>query len=445
MADVRKINDNTWAIEDGMVRFFVLEGSDKAILIDSGMTTKGDEAKNIAQTIVGEDKVIELINTHTDMDHIAGNDGFDFCYIHEAEEPKYRTSGKRNPVITVVDGDVIDLGGRPLRVIHIPGHTPGSIALLDINSRVLFSGDTVSDAVIYMFGAFRDMESYINSLTYLKSLSDDFDKVYPSHGTPELGPEQIDYLLEYAINISLDREIGSIIDLWGNKILLYQFEKAGYYCDLPVDRAVTTEVMRKSDAWTIENLVDSKELMSRAGLSIVDAALKANILNGPVAIVCGKGNNAGDGFVVASLLKDMGYELDVFLLYPDCFSADGKYFFEQCVDKQVGFFFFDESMKFEDYNTIVDCVFGTGFRGQPEDVALSAINNINAAKEHGAKVICADINSGINGDSGEGVTFVKSDLTVSTGSYKIGHFKGDSLTAIGAITNSDIGIVIGEY
>lgn len=445
MADVRKINDNTWAVEDGMVRFFVLEGSDKAILIDSGMTTKGDAAKNIAKTIVGEDKVLELINTHTDMDHTAGNSGFDFCYIHEAEETKYRSTGNNSPVVTLTDGDVINLGNRPLRIIHIPGHTPGSIAILDINSRVLFSGDTVSDAVIYMFGEFRNMESYINSLTYLKSLSDDYDKIYPSHGTPELDKNQVDYLLDYAINISLNKEAGSIIDLWGNKILLYQFEKAGYYCDFPVDKAVTTEVMRKSDAWTIENLVDSRELMSRAGASIVEATEKAGLLNGPVAIVCGKGNNAGDGFVVASILKDMGYELDVFLLYPDCFSSDGKYFFEQCVDKQVGFFFFDEGMNFEGYNTIVDCIFGTGFHGAPEDVALAAINNINKAKENGAKVICADINSGINGDTGEGVAFVKSDLTVSIGSYKVGHFKGDSLNAIGAITNSDIGIVIGEY
>lgn len=445
MADIRRINENTWAIEDGMVRFFVLEGENKALLIDSGMTTSGDQALTLSKTIVSENKPIELLNTHTDMDHIAGNDAFDFCYIHVDEEKKYRSSGKNNPVITLVDGDVIDLGNRPLRIIHIPGHTPGSIAILDINSRVLFSGDTVSDATIYMFGEYRNLETYINSLTYLKSLTDDFDRIYPSHGTPELDNSQIEYLLEYAINISLGKVAGSVIDLWGNKIMLHKFEKGGFFCDLPVNKAVTTEVMRKSDAWTIENLVDSKELMSRAGHSIVEAMTENNLLNGPVAIVCGKGNNAGDGFVVASILKDMGYELDVFLLYPDCFSADGKHFFEECIDKNVGFFFFDESHKFEDYNTIVDCIFGTGFRGEPTDIALAAINNINEAGVNGAKVICADINSGINGDTGEGVTYVKSDLTVSIGSYKIGHFKGDSLTATKSIINKDIGIVIGEY
>ena len=66
--------------------------------------------------------------------------------------------------------------------------------------------------------------------------------------------------------------------------------------------AVSTEVMRASDKWTIENLVPSKELMERAGKAIFEQV----DWKGPVGIICGKGNNAGDGFVVASLLKDHG-------------------------------------------------------------------------------------------------------------------------------------------
>ena len=70
---------------------------------------------------------------------------------------------------------------------------------------------------------------------------------------------------------------------------------------------VSTEVMRESDRWTIENLVPSKELMERAGKAIfAQAEWKA-----PVGIICGKGNNAGDGFVVASLLKDHGIECEI--------------------------------------------------------------------------------------------------------------------------------------
>ena len=65
---------------------------------------------------------------------------------------------------------------------------------------------------------------------------------------------------------------------------------------------VSTEVMRASDRWTIENVCPSKELMARAGKAIFDQV----DWKGPVGIICGKGNNAGDGFVVASLLKDHG-------------------------------------------------------------------------------------------------------------------------------------------
>ena len=82
---------------------------------------------------------------------------------------------------------------------------------------------------------------------------------------------------------------------------------------------VSTEVMRNSDKWTIENLVPSKELMERAGKAIFGQAE----WKGPVGIVCGKGNNAGDGFVVASLLKDQGIECEIVLLYGDAFSEDG--------------------------------------------------------------------------------------------------------------------------
>ena len=85
---------------------------------------------------------------------------------------------------------------------------------------------------------------------------------------------------------------------------------------------VSTEVMRNSDRWTIENLVPSKVLMERAGKAIFEQTeWKA-----PVGIVCGKGNNAGDGFVVAGLLKDHGIDCEIVLLYEDSFSEDGRYF-----------------------------------------------------------------------------------------------------------------------
>lgn len=198
---------------------------------------------------------------------------------------------------------------------------------------------------------------------------------------------------------------------------------------------VSTEVMRESDRWTIENLVPSKELMERAGKAIFDQV----DWKGPVGVICGKGNNAGDGFVVASLLKDKGFDCEIVLLYGDSFSEDGKHFYDICVSK--GILVVNDS-DYSKYKTIVDCIFGTGFKGEVKDPAKTAIEKINSS---GAYVVSADINSGLNGDTGLGDLYVISDLTVSIGTFKYGHFLGHSDVAMKKKVNCDIGIkIIGE-
>ena len=198
---------------------------------------------------------------------------------------------------------------------------------------------------------------------------------------------------------------------------------------------VSTEIMRISDRWTIENLVPSKELMARAGKAIFDHV----DWRGPVGIICGKGNNAGDGFVVASLLKDNGIECEIVLLFEDSFSEDGRYFYDKCVEKGIPVV---SDVDYKRYKTIVDCIFGTGFKGEVREPAKSAIEKINNS---GAYVVSADINSGLNGDTGLGDLYVISDLTVSIGTYKYGHFLGNAGKAMKNKVNCDIGIkIIGE-
>ena len=198
---------------------------------------------------------------------------------------------------------------------------------------------------------------------------------------------------------------------------------------------VSTEVMRASDKWTIENLVPSRELMARAGKAIFDSCE----WNAPVGIICGKGNNAGDGFVVAGLLADQGIDCEIVLLYEDSFSDDGRYFYDICARKGVRTV---RTGNYGKYNTILDCIFGTGFKGEVREPARSAIEQINASS---AYVVSADINSGLNGDTGLGDLYVISDLTVSIGTYKYGHFLGEAEKAMKARVNCDIGIkIIGE-
>ena len=70
--------------------------------------------------------------------------------MNPAELVNYPLAKKASDIIPVRDGNSIDLGGRRLEVIEIPGHTPGSIAILDVERRILFSGDTVQDGSIFL-------------------------------------------------------------------------------------------------------------------------------------------------------------------------------------------------------------------------------------------------------------------------------------------------------
>ena len=210
-----KMNDNTLRIEDHGVRFFLLAGREKALLIDSGMQVHN--AKEIAESLTS--LPIFLLNTHADMDHIGSNAEFAECYMHPKEMVNYHVN---NTVIPVNEGDILDLGDRPLQIIHLPGHTAGSIAVLDSNSRVLISGDPVQqNGRIFMFGSHRNMNDYIRSLAKLNQMTDRFDELWPSHGDIPVRPELIGQLLEGSKKV-INREIpGTVESFHGHTITAY--------------------------------------------------------------------------------------------------------------------------------------------------------------------------------------------------------------------------------
>lgn len=78
-----QVNENTWRIEDGGVRFFLLTGTERALLIDSGMNVHN--ARDIAANLT--ELPLSLLNTHSDRDHIGSNEQFENFYMHPAEEP----------------------------------------------------------------------------------------------------------------------------------------------------------------------------------------------------------------------------------------------------------------------------------------------------------------------------------------------------------------------
>lgn len=224
--EIIQIGSDSWRIEDSGVRFFLLAGTERALLVDSGRSVHN--ARDIAGSLT--DLPIGLLNTHGDMDHVGSNAQFDAFYMHPDEEENFRRGDRGGKILPVREGDVIDLGKRELEIIHLPGHTPGSIALLDRSRRVLISGDPIQDGQIFMFGRFRNMEKYFQSLEHLQTWRGRFDAIWPSHGSIPVSPELIDKLHDCAIRVLEGSVKGQPMEVHGNSIRAYDLGFAVLLC-----------------------------------------------------------------------------------------------------------------------------------------------------------------------------------------------------------------------
>ena len=177
---IQKIAENIWAIEQKGVRAFLLVGQSSAILVD---TCFGGDIRSVCQSITNNP--ITLITTHSDPDHIGCDQQFPVQYLHSTEFERYESRSKSAlHAVSMQEGDVFEVGDYRLEVILIPGHTPGSIALLDWQHRFLISGDTVQSGCIFMHGDGRDLPQFRESIARLEQMRLEglFDTVFPSHG-----------------------------------------------------------------------------------------------------------------------------------------------------------------------------------------------------------------------------------------------------------------------
>lgn len=176
------------------------------------------------------------------------------------------------------------------------------------------------------------------------------------------------------------------------------------------------EGMRGVDRWAIEEVgVPSLELMEAAGRAVAEAVAEL-APEGPVRVVCGKGNNGGDGFVAARLLREMGFEVEALLVWPgEELRGDAAVNFERFGGELVegpldGWL--------SDSGAVVDAIFGTGFQGASREPAAGAIEAINRC---GAPVVACDIASGVDASTGEVMgDAVEADVTVSFHAAKVG-------------------------
>jgi ADP-dependent NAD(P)H-hydrate dehydratase / NAD(P)H-hydrate epimerase len=205
-----------------------------------------------------------------------------------------------------------------------------------------------------------------------------------------------------------------------------------------LDPCLNAEEMRATDGWAIkERGVPSLELMETAGRAVAEAA--AGVAeSGRAAIVCGKGNNGGDGLVAARVLRELGFEVEALLLAPpDQLSEDA----------QSNLARFGEARTVEGPDlpgalrgsgVVIDAVFGTGFAGSPRDSAAGAIAAMNDVE---APVVATDIASGINASTGEVEgSAVAADVTVTFHAPKLGHWIAPGKDHTGELRVAPIGI-----
>lgn len=196
---------------------------------------------------------------------------------------------------------------------------------------------------------------------------------------------------------------------------------------------ISVENMRRSDKLTIERYVPSLELMGRAAMGV----FRATDWKGPVAIVAGAGNNGGDGFALACGLKERNIDCAVFTL-SEKLSADSAFYAEKARQMGVKAFPFTNTC-LTGFETVVDCLLGTGFQGDLRESCRAAIEAIN---QSGAFVVSVDINSGMNGDTGECELAVRSHLTVTIGYVKHGLVTENAGKYMKRLVCADIGIAL---
>lgn len=190
-----RITDGVWTIEDGNVRMYLVDGGTEAVLIDTG-NGSGDLRTLVSSLVSGE---ITVVNTHFHGDHTSANGQFSGSrfMMGAADLEVIRPACPEGAEICVVqEGDQIQAGTASLTVIEIPGHTPGSIALLDEQHGILFSADSVAKHFpVYMQFPGQDTEKYLASLRKLKGLQDKYDRICPCHGELEVGLEYLDKMI----------------------------------------------------------------------------------------------------------------------------------------------------------------------------------------------------------------------------------------------------------
>ena len=214
-------------------------------------------------------------------------------------------------------------------------------------------------------------------------------------------------------------------------------------------RILNSAQVREADRRTIDEIgIPSLVLMENAGRQVVAAmeAMHGELLDRQVAVLCGHGNNGGDGFVVARTLMQRGVSVSVFLMgrVADV-RGDARVNLEilgrlgvtvvEIGDSQAWELHFSEV---RDCSIIVDAIFGTGLNAPVSGLIESVIADVNAA---GITVVSIDVPSGLSADAVEQIgESIEADTTVTLGAPKLPLLLPPGETRAGDVVIADIGI-----
>ena len=219
--EVYKIRPGVFAIYEPHqleeVISYLIIGGDRALLFDTGMGIS-----NIQAVVTGLTKLpVSVVNSHTHNDHVGDNWRFSEVYAMDTGFTRTNARGSKEDAQAELapeelcgalpagfdakayatkpfrithwlhDGGRIDLGGRTLKVIGTPGHTPDAIALLDEKSGLLFTGDSFYLGPIYLYRPETDLDAYVASMQRLVLLVPRLQLLLPSHNTPVADPSYL--------------------------------------------------------------------------------------------------------------------------------------------------------------------------------------------------------------------------------------------------------------
>ena len=204
-----------------------------------------------------------------------------------------------------------------------------------------------------------------------------------------------------------------------------------------VTAAQMKEIEQAGDAHGLPYL----QMMENAGLAAYAELQKQFSHPGRLLVVCGKGNNGGDGFVVARAAAKDGWNVTVFLAEGEPKTADAIRNFERLHSLPVHICADGSVLETQSFAAVVDALYGTGFHGELRPSGLAACGLIRRLHKSGAFVLAVDLPSGINTDTGEVAEgAAHADLTVTFDSYKPLHIAEASAPLCGKIVCADIGI-----